>query len=225
MSSHLIDIIRERWSLREDRVLDAMSSVPRDLFVPKELSEKADQDCCIAIPDSGYSVSQPGLVAYMIDQLNLEPDSVVLDVGSGSGYHASIMSRLCNTVYGVEVLPNAIEASRKSLKSVDASNVFIKEGDGFEGWQEKAPFDAINIACAVTEIPFLLIEQLKINGRMILPYGPGCKDPAKDPQKLVLIEKLQEAYESDGIRYAPFIRMTELMPVRFMMMRSPMISS
>lgn len=221
--STLVDIVKRNWSISSPKILSALRRVPRERFAPADLQLEALTDKCVVMP-GGYSISQPGLVAKMIEHLRLTPESIVLDVGTGSGYHAALMSCMSHMVYGIERLPHAAERARSVLSELNFPNVDIVVGDGFEGRPDKAPFDAINVACAATKIPLPLVNQLKVGGRMILPYGPNCVDPRKDQQKLVLVEKLREGFKQGEITYSPFLRITELLPVQFMLMTSDKFS-
>lgn len=155
-----------REEISDTRVLEAMAEVDRSKFVPEELLDSAYDDRALPI---GYdqTISQPFIVAFMSQEAKLKPGDKVLEIGTGSGYQAAILSQLGAQVYSIEIIPELAEAARKRLLSY--KNVHIKLGDGFNGWQEHAPFDAIVVTATAPRIPKKLYEQLKPGGRLLLP--------------------------------------------------------
>jgi protein-L-isoaspartate(D-aspartate) O-methyltransferase len=149
-------------------VLDAMNSVPRHLFVPEELQSRAYDDSPLSI-GFGATISQPYIVAYMTEQLAPFPGMKVLEIGTGSGYQAAVLAELDCEVYTIEFVEELAERARKALAAF--KNVKVRHGNGFEGWQENAPFDAIIVTAAPNNIPEKLIGQLKDGGKMIVPVG------------------------------------------------------
>jgi protein-L-isoaspartate(D-aspartate) O-methyltransferase len=202
--------------ITDQAIIATLSSIEREPFFPESEKQSAYTPSNITL--DGYSTSHPGLVALMVQLLNVKPTDRVLDIGTGSGYHAAFLSRLAAEVYGVEYLPYAVERSRAAFTELGISNIEVKQGDGWNGWQEKGPFDLINIACGVDRIPYGLIEQLKVGGRMILPLAPEGASPYKAHQNLVLIEKLSNGEEREAIPVYPRIKCEDLFPVRFMAM-------
>ena len=158
--------------IRDERVLAAMAAVPRHLFVPQSLRSVAYADRPLPI-GQGQTISQPLMVAIMLEAAELRGDERVLDVGTGSGYQAAVLSRLVREVYSVEILPELAEQARGVLKEVGASNVTAVVGDGSVGLAEWAPYDAILVAAAAQEVPEPLVEQLSNGGRLVIPVGPG----------------------------------------------------
>jgi len=156
--------------IRDPRVLAAMQSVPRHLFVPPGLASLAYADRPLPIGE-GQTISQPYIVALMSELLQLTGNERVLEIGTGSGYQAAILSRLAARVYTMEIRPNLYRRSTRLLKELGIKNVFTRQGDGYFGWPEAAPFDAIMITAAVDHIPPPLIQQLKDGGRLVLPLG------------------------------------------------------
>jgi protein-L-isoaspartate(D-aspartate) O-methyltransferase len=200
----------------DERIIAALGSIERDPFFPESHKQSAYIASNISL--DGYSTSDPGLVALMVQLLEVQATDTVLDIGAGSGYHAAILSKMASQVYGVEYLPYAVERAKEAIAAVDINNIELKQGDGWNGWLEKAPFDVINIACGLDRIPYNLVDQLKVGGRMILPLAPEGISPYKAYQNLVLIEKLSEREVREGIDVYPRIRITDLFPVRFMTM-------
>ncbi len=183
----------------DPRVLDAMARVPRHLFVPPAQQPLAYENRALPI---GYqqTISQPSVVALMTDLLKPGPQDRVLEIGTGSGYQAAILSGLVRSVYTIEIVePLAFEA-RQRLERLGYRNVEVRAGDGYKGWGERAPFDAIMVTAGADEVPPPLLEQLKPGGRMVIPVGP-----ADSLQYLTLIEK-----KADGS-----IRSRRIAPVRF----------
>lgn len=187
--------------VRDPRVLDAMRSVPRHRFVPGELEGEAYADHPLPI-GHGQTISQPFVVAFMTERLRPRPDDRVLEIGAGSGYQAAVLSRLVAEVYTVEIVEPLARRAGETLKSLGYDNVRVKAGDGYLGWPEFAPFDAIIVTCAPDHIPKPLVDQLKPGGRMIIPVGPTSS------QALVLLEK----------NAAGAIERRSVLPVRFVPM-------
>lgn len=192
-----------RHELKRDRldarVLEALGSVPRHAFVPASLRAEAYDNRPLAI-GYGQTISQPYIVAVMTDLLDLPPGSRVLEVGTGSGYQAAILAKLAAEVFSIEIIePLGVQAAQR-LKQQHYDNVHVRIGDGYYGWEEKAPFDAIIVTAAASHVPPPLIRQLKRGGRMIIPVGTRFL-----VQQLVLVEKDQKDQ----------VTTRQLLPVRF----------
>jgi len=186
--------------IKDKRVLSAMLKVPRHLFVPEEMRDLAYRDEPLPI---GYSqtISQPYIVAYMTEALKLRPEDKVLEIGTGSGYQTAILAELVREVYTIEIIPELSQRAEETLKNLGYTNIEFLIGDGSKGWPEKAPFDAILVSAAPAEVPPALVDQLQINGRLILPVGT-------DSQELVLIKKTKKGLEKTsliGVRFVPLI--------------------
>ncbi len=159
-----------------------MNKVERHRFVPKHLAARAYEDNPLPIGE-GQTISQPYIVAFMTEVLDLKPADRVLEVGTGSGYQAAILAELCKEVYTIELVKTLGERADSLLRKLGYSNAFVRIGDGYEGWPEAAPFDAIIVTCSPSHIPKPLEEQLKEGGRMIIPVGESSV------QELVLVTK------------------------------------
>jgi protein-L-isoaspartate(D-aspartate) O-methyltransferase len=156
--------------VRDPRVLEAMRTVPRSAFVPTDLLDAAHSDAPLPI-EAGQTISQPYIVALMLEALELGPGDRALEVGSGSGYAAAVMSRLCETVHAIERHEELVEASRQTLAELGYANVVVRVGDGTLGWAEEAPFDAILVSAGGPAVPDALREQLADGGRLVMPVG------------------------------------------------------
>ncbi len=178
------------------RVLAAIGEIPRERFVPAEERGRAYEDSPLPI-GFGQTISQPYVVAFMTEQLGLQGDEVVLEVGSGCGYQTAILARLCRRVFAIEYFEGLAAGARRVWEELGLTNITSRVGDGGPGWPEEAPFDAILAAAAAQSVPRAWIDQLRIGGKMILPVGTVS-------QTLLLVEK-----KSDGVQTS------DLMEVRF----------
>ena len=177
--------------IQNRQVLDAMATVPRHEFVPKSLWKFAYWDEPLPI---GYSqtISQPFIVAFMTAQLDPKPTDRVLEIGTGSGYQAAVLSLLVAEVYTIEIIEPLAKRAEADLKRLGYNNVKVLAGDGYQGWPDHAPFDAIIVTCAPDQIPQPLVGQLRDGGRMIIPVGPS------DHQQLYLLQKLGTEVEQQA---------------------------
>jgi protein-L-isoaspartate(D-aspartate) O-methyltransferase len=156
--------------IADERVLAAMARVPRELFVPPELRDRAYRDVALPI-GSGQTISQPYMVARIVEELGLDGDEKVLDVGTGSGYQAAVLAQLGEQVHSIERIPELAEQARRNFEAAGVDNVAVHVGDGSRGLPQEAPFDAIAVAAAAPEFPQALYEQLKTGGRLVVPVG------------------------------------------------------
>ena len=186
-------------SVLRDDVLDAMRRTPRHAFVPEDLRDLAYADRPLPI-GYGQTISQPYIVALMTDLLRLPPGGRVLEIGTGSGYQAAVLAELGHDVYTIEIVPALAQQAAKRLSELGYDRVHVREGDGYFGWPDAAPFDGIVVTAASQQIPPPLIEQLKPSGRMVIPIGAAFLT-----QQLMLVEKL-----ADGT-----VRTEALLPVSF----------
>lgn len=168
--------------IKSKEVLEAMMEVPRHEFVPIEYRKFSYDDSPLPIGHD-QTISQPYIVAYMTEQLDLDKNEKVLEVGTGSGYQAAVLALICDTVHTIEIIRPLGEKAKRTLASLGYDNVKVRIGDGYKGWPSEAPFDAIIVTCAPTDIPQPLKEQLSEGGRMIIPAGN------KWTQVLYLLEK------------------------------------
>jgi len=189
--------IRQR-GIREREVLKAMEQVPRHLFVPESVRPKAYEDAALAI-SPGRAIYQPYVVALMTSLLDLDRGDKVLEVGTGTGYHAAILSRIAREVYSIEIDSTAAAQASKRLSGLGYPNVFVRHGDGYQGWIEEAPFDAILLSVAPPRVPKPLIDQLRVGGKMVVPVGGFFQD-------LLVITKTADGLEKRTVipvRVAP----------------------
>jgi len=182
------------------RVLKAMSSIPREKFVDPMLKHRAYDDNPLPIGE-GQTISQPYVVALMTQALKLKPTDKVLEIGTGSGYQAAVLAEIVGKVYTIEIRERLADSSRKLLKNLGYKNVDVKYADGYYGWKEHAPFDAIIITASANHIPAPLIKQLKEGGRLIIPLGS-----THFTQTLTLTTKKEGHLDAEmmgGVRFVP----------------------
>jgi protein-L-isoaspartate(D-aspartate) O-methyltransferase len=188
----------EARGVRDPRVLAAMRKVPRHELVPESERDRAYDDRPLPIGES-QTISQPYVVAAMTEALALKGDERVLEVGTGSGYQAAVLAELCQQVYSIEIVPALAERARKDLARLGYANVEVRQGDGWRGWPEHAPYDAIVVTAAPPEVPPELIEQLAVGGRLVIPVG-------RFEQQLELLRKTPEGISREvlfGVRFVP----------------------
>ncbi len=189
--------------LTDQRVLNALASVPREAFVPEELVPYAYQDRPLPIK-AQQTISHPYIVALMTAALELRAQDRVLEVGTGSGYAAAVLAEICAEVYTVERFAELVDSARERLQSLGYDNVHVRHGDGTLGWPEHAPYDGIVVAAAAPEVPEPLKQQLGIGGRLVIPVGATL-----DSQTLLRIRRIdEERFEYDdlgGVRFVPLV--------------------
>ena len=186
--------------VRDERVLAALAKVPRHRFVPPEYRSEAYADRPLPI-GYGQTISQPYIVALMTESLGPAARGKVLEIGTGSGYQAAVLAEIADSVYTIEIIPELAERARSLLDSLGIRNVRVRAGDGFDGWPEEAPFDAVIVTAAAPRIPEPLVDQLRAGGRIVAPVGDAY-------QELELYEKT-----ADGLR------LLSRVPVRFVPMK------
>lgn len=193
--------------VRDPDVIRVMKQTPRHLFVPGHLKDAAYKDHPLPI-GSGQTISQPYIVALMTEYLQLTGTEKVLEIGTGSGYQAAILSQLVDTCYSIEVVETLAKKASKTLNELGYHNLVVKWGDGYQGWTEHAPFDRIIITAAPETVPEKLVEQLSVGGRMVLPVGSHF-------QELILITKNRKGIQQQKIipvRFVPMIHPEDPIP-------------
>jgi protein-L-isoaspartate(D-aspartate) O-methyltransferase len=187
--------------ITDQAVLAAMRRVPRHRFVPDAYAARAYSDAALPIGHN-QSITQPYLVARMTEALRLSGKDKVLEVGSGSGYQAAVLAEIVSRVYTIEIVPPLADRAAKTLVELGYTNVVVRPGDGYQGWPEAAPFDAILVTAAADQVPQPLLVQLAPGGRLILPEGRFL-------QRLMLYRRTPAGYEQtelDYVRFVPLIR-------------------
>jgi protein-L-isoaspartate(D-aspartate) O-methyltransferase len=189
-----------RRGIRDEKVLGAMRSVPRHLFIPERYRGQAYIDGALPIEEN-QTISQPYIVAIMTELLEIDSTSKVLEIGTGSGYQAAVLGEISNSVYTIEIIPELAYRADTLLDSLGYKNVHVRAGDGYRGWPEEAPFDAIIVTAAAPDIPEPLVEQLKRGGRMVIPVGEFSQD-------LLLIRKNDTGMTQQSVIPVRFVPMT-----------------
>jgi len=204
MTNQFVEMIRQirAYGLEDERILAAMSKVRRHRFIPADLlgsnDPYGDHPCPIG---HGQTISQPFIVAYMTQKIDPRPGERILEIGTGSGYQAAILTQLGADVFSMEIIPQLADHAKKILP-VEGFRVNILEGNGYLGWPQMAPFDAVIVTCAAEELPTILVEQVRDGGRMILPLGnPGF-------QRLTILRKNEgklTTLEDLAVRFVPMV--------------------
>jgi len=192
----------ERRGIRDPEVLRVMRATPRHLFIPEAVRSMAYEDCPVPI-GFGATISEPYIVALMTQLLETAKNHRVLEIGTGSGYQAAVLAQLASRVYSIEIVPELARSARQTLSRLGYSNIVVREGDGYKGWAEQAPFDRIILTAAPPDIPQTLVDELAPGGRLVAPVG------SLGWQELIVIEKSR----------AGAIRRWSVIPVSFMPMR------
>ena len=187
--------------IKDPRVLDAMARVPRHLFVPDSQRDEAYGDFPLPI-GHGQTISQPYIVAFMTQALDLRPTDRVLEIGTGSGYQAAVLGELVKDVYTIEIVEPLAERARATLSSLGYQNVHVRAGNGYLGWPEHAPFDRVMVTAAPDEVPPALIEQLAVGGLMAIPVGGAAF------QELRILRKTDKGIETLETLPVSFVPMT-----------------
>jgi protein-L-isoaspartate(D-aspartate) O-methyltransferase len=202
-----ISLIMElrRRGIKSKAVLSAIERVARDSFVPTTFSKQAYEDHALPI-ECGQTISQPFVVAYMTEKLEVGDRMKVLEVGTGSGYQAAILSRLCRRVYTIERYRTLMRDAVNRFETLNLHNITTKVGDGASGWPEQAPFDRIMVTAAAPELPQMLVDQLKVGGIMVLPVDiPG----RPREQKLVRVTRTETGIEREDLMDVRFVPLVE----------------
>ncbi len=194
----------EARGIKEARVLSAMARVPRHEFIPASQRALAYEDGPLPI-GHGQTISQPYIVAFMTAALDPKPTDRVLEIGTGSGYQAAVLSGLVAKVFTIEIVAPLALRAKADLKRLGYQNVRVRIGDGYLGWPEAAPFDAIIVTCAPDQVPQALVDQLKMGGRMIVPVGP-----TGGVQELYLLRKHSKGLETQAVLPVRFVPMVKL---------------
>lgn len=195
----------EARGVKNQEVLATMRAVPRELFVPESVRPQAYEDHPLPI-GFGQTISQPFIVGLMTELLDPKKNHRVLEIGTGSGYQAAILSRLVGELYSIEIVPELARSAAETLSSLGFRNVTVREGDGYRGWPEKAPFDRIILTAAPPEIPQVLLDELRPAGMLVAPVGVGV-------QNLVVMQKSADGKTTTRsvlpVRFVPMTKGTE----------------
>jgi len=198
----MVEIDLKGRGITDSAVLDAMGRVPRHEFVNPEYRDLAYADSALPIQHN-QTISQPYIVALMTQSARLQPTDRVLEIGAGSGYQAAVLAEIVKEVYSIEIVESLAEQAARRLRQLGYDNVNVRHGDGYQGWKEAAPLDAILITAAAPEIPEALIEQLNVGGRIVMPLGDHHLY-----QDLILLTKTKDGLSREFITGVVFVPMT-----------------
>ena len=201
MRARMVDEQLIGRDIRNARVLDVMRRVPRHLFVPETVRDDAYNDYPLPI-GNGQTISQPYIVAFMTEALDVRPTDAVLEIGTGSGYQAAVLSELAREVYTIEIVPELAERAQRTLAQLGYKNVHTRTGDGYAGWPEAAPFDRIIVTAAPPDVPPALVEQLRADGLIAIPVGTTFQElrvMRRTSNGLALLKTLP-------VRFVPMVR-------------------
>ncbi len=202
LRNHMVKNQIEARGISDKKVIEAFRNVERHRFVLPEFIRYAYSDSPLPI-DEGQTISQPYIVAYMTEILNLKRTDKVLEIGTGSGYQAAILAELCDSVFTIEIFEKLAQKAGRVFEELGYDNIHAKTGDGYMGWQEFAPFDAVIVTCSPTKVPEPLKEQLAEGGRMIIPVG---ESPV---QNLVLLKKRKGKLRQENVLPVRFVPMVD----------------
>jgi protein-L-isoaspartate(D-aspartate) O-methyltransferase len=195
----MVEVVRSR-GVGDQRVLDAMGQVPRHLFVPERVRPQAYEDFPLPI-GSQQTISQPYIVALMTSLLDLKGGERVLEIGTGSGYQAAVLSKVAGEVYTIEILGSLSDAAQKAIGALGYGNIHFRVGDGYAGWPDAAPFDGILVTAAPEKVPQPLLDQLKVGGKLVIPVGSFFQD-------LLVYTKTANGIERKNVIPVRFVPMT-----------------
>ena len=201
----LVMALRKK-GISDIEILRAMELVPREYFTHPAFKEQAYYDIALPI-DCGQTISQPYIVAYMSEILAVDKTQKILEIGTGSGYQAAVLSHLGNRVFTIESHRELHAAAQHKFDELELDNIVTKVGDGYEGWSEQAPFDRIIVTAAAPEVPPPLLQQLALSGRLVMPIGEN-----RDSQKITIIERTNNGFEREQtlpVRFVPLVRVHE----------------
>ncbi len=195
----MIELLRERYKIKDEKVLNAIGDTPRHLFVPEAMRFRAYTDNALPIAGN-QTISQPYIVAKMTELLELSSDDRVLEIGAGSAYQTIILSRLAGKVFAIERIQKLVEQAQMRLREFQVKNVTLQCADGTNGWKIYSPFDAILVAAGSPVMPEPLLEQVKISGRLVIPIGENAKS-----QNLVRITRTKDGFQTDDFGKCSFV--------------------
>lgn len=206
-------MIREQIAsrgIKNPEVLRVMGEIPRHLFVPANVREQAYEDRPVPI-GHGQTISQPFIVGFMTELLDVQSQHRILEIGTGSGYQAAVLSKLAKEVFTIEIVPELAQSAEALFRRLGYKNIFVRSGNGYLGWPEAAPFDRVILTAAPPEIPQVLIDQLKPGGRLLAPVGVS---PAN--QQIVIVEKTKDGKVLQRavlpVRFVPMVRPQDVKP-------------
>jgi len=200
-AARMVDQQLRQHDIVDPRVLAAMREVPRHRFVPPEMAAQAYDDTPLPI-GYGQTISQPYIVAYMTQALEVRPEDRVLEIGTGSGYQAAVLARIAKEVYTIEIVPELAARAAGILRELGYDRVHVREGDGYAGWPEHAPFDRVIVTAAPDHIPQPLVDQLAVGGRLVIPVGDVR-------QQMTIVTKTKDGVverRTIGVRFVPLTR-------------------
>lgn len=195
----MVERLREHYHVKDERVLDAMSRLPRHQFVPEAIKSQAYNDNALPIY-GGQTISQPYIVARMTELLELKGREKVLEIGAGSGYQTAVLASLARSVFAIERLPELAQRARTRMEQLGLGNVTVKTADGTIGWEAYAPYDAMLAAAGGPEVPEPLVKQLKIGGRLVIPIGEDQRS-----QTLIRVTRREDGYTQENFGPCAFV--------------------
>lgn len=195
----MIERLREHYKIKDERVLDAMRSVPRHFFVPEALKTQAYRDNALPIA-ANQTISQPFIVARMTELLELNNQSKILEIGAGSGYQSAILSQLAGKIYAIERVPQLVGEAQQRINKLNIQNVFLLCADGTNGLEKHAPFDGILVAAGSPNLPEPLLKQLKPGGKLVIPIGENQKS-----QKLTRVTRTANGFQTEDFGDCSFV--------------------